>query len=53
MKVVYYVPDITNPFWGEVASGIKDRAKADGITLEVVSASSACQAPITTASQGR
>ena len=38
MKVVYYVPDITNPFWGEVASGIKDRGKADGITLEVVSA---------------
>jgi ribose transport system substrate-binding protein len=38
MKVVYYVPDITNPFWGEVASGIEGRAKVEGMTLEVVSA---------------
>ena len=38
MKVVYYVPDITNPFWGEVASGIEGRAKVEGITLEVVTA---------------
>jgi ABC-type sugar transport system substrate-binding protein len=39
MKVVYYVPDITNPFWNEVAAGIEGRAKTEGITLEVVSAS--------------
>ena len=38
MKVIYYVPDTTNPFWGEVVSGIQSRAKLEGITLEVVSA---------------
>ena len=38
MKVVYYVPDVGNPFWGEVVSGMNGRAKAEGITLEVVSA---------------
>ena len=38
MKVVYYVPDTTNPFWGEVVSGMKSRAKTEGIILEVESA---------------
>ena len=38
MKVIYYVPDRTNPFWGEVISGIESRAKVEGITVEVVSA---------------
>ena len=38
MKVVYYVPDITNPFWGEVAAGIEGRAKTEGITVEVITA---------------
>ena len=38
MNVVYYVPDVGNPFWGKVVSGMKSRAKAEGITLEVVSA---------------
>src|SRR4026208_1962374 len=39
MKVVYYLPDTTNPFWGEVVSGIESGAKLEGISLEVVSAS--------------
>ena len=38
MKVVYYAPDTTNPFWGEVVSGIKGRAKDEGISVEIVSA---------------
>ena len=37
MKVVYYLPDTTNPFWREVISGIKGRAKPEGITVEVLS----------------
>ena len=37
MKVIYYVPDTTNPFWGEVVSGIEMRAKVEGIAVEVVS----------------
>jgi ribose transport system substrate-binding protein len=39
MKVVYYLPDTTNPFWREVVSGIKRRATPEQITLEVVSSS--------------
>ena len=38
MKVIYYVPDTTNPFWGEVVSGIESRAKLEGIAVEVVTA---------------
>ena len=38
MKVIYYVPDMANPFWGEVVSGIESRAKAEGIKVELVSA---------------
>jgi hypothetical protein len=26
MKVVYYLPDLGNPFWRNVAAGIKNRA---------------------------
>ena len=38
MKIVYYVPDTKNPFWREVVAGIESRARPEGITLEVVSA---------------
>jgi len=38
VKIVYYVPDTKNPFWREVVAGIESRAKPEGITLEVVSA---------------
>ena len=36
MKVVYYLPDLDNPFWRNVAAGMKNRADAEGIQLEVV-----------------
>jgi ribose transport system substrate-binding protein len=36
MKVVYYLPNLDNPFWREVVAGIKNRADTEKIQLEVV-----------------
>ena len=38
MKVVYYLPDIHNPFWREVVSGIEKKAGPKGVHIECVSA---------------
>jgi ribose transport system substrate-binding protein len=37
MKIVYFLPDTTNPFWREVVAGIKWKASPAGLSLEVVS----------------
>jgi ribose transport system substrate-binding protein len=37
MRIVYFLPDITNPFWREVVSGVEKRASSEGMSLEVVS----------------
>jgi ABC-type sugar transport system substrate-binding protein len=37
MKVVYFLPDTTNPFWREVVAGIEKKGSPAGVSLEVVS----------------
>lgn len=37
MKVVYFLPDTTNPFWKEVVAGIEKRGSSAGVSLQVVS----------------
>jgi len=37
MRVVYFLPDSTNPFWKEVVAGIEKSGLPEGVSLEVVS----------------
>ncbi|MGA3287436.1 MAG: sugar ABC transporter substrate-binding protein [Bacteroidota bacterium] len=38
MKILYYVPDVLNPFWNLVVSGIEQSAKQRGVGFEAISA---------------
>jgi ribose transport system substrate-binding protein len=38
MKIVYSIPYQENPFWGQVASGIERKAKAERASVEVIGA---------------
>jgi len=38
LKIVYYLPDVLNPFWNLVVSGIEQSAKQGGVGFEAISA---------------